>query len=109
LSEYLLEMHNATGNSGTGMGKTVLELGCGHGFPGLMAVRCGCEQLVLSDFNREVICQITWPNIALNAPDKLDRVRCFSGDWESFSSFVKSEKSLACPEVFDLILSAEVS
>ncbi|CAN0552581.1 unnamed protein product, partial [Ectocarpus sp. 12 AP-2014] len=53
--------------SGTGRPKSVLELGCGHGFPGIIALQQGvCARVCFSDFNREVIEQVTIPNVRLN-------------------------------------------
>lgn len=64
----------------------VLELGCGHGFPGIAALRLGYQQVVFSDLNGEVIDSATWPNIFLNCPDTMARAMCYSGDWEGLST-----------------------
>jgi hypothetical protein len=62
----------------------VIELGCGHGFPGVAALKLGYTQVVFSDYNAEVINSVTWPNVVLNCQDiSLTDVRCFSGDWDS--------------------------
>lgn len=34
--------------------KSALELGCGHGLPGVAAANCGFSPIVFSDFNDDV-------------------------------------------------------
>lgn len=99
-----------------------MELGCGHGFPGIMALLFDYSHVLFSDLNGEVIMQATWPNIVLNANNAVGRVSCFSGDWSSlsqnllerlvFNSFfpLKFIVLICClfrNETFNLILSAE--
>ena len=36
-------------------GKRVLELGCGQGLPGIMAMKAGASHVVFADFNDEVL------------------------------------------------------
>ena len=67
-----------------------IELGCGHGFPGVAALKLGCPRVVFSDLNAEVINAVTWPNIFLNARDIMNRAECYSGDWDELSSTVLS-------------------
>ena len=80
--------------------KRILELGCGHGVPGIisMLVFDDVTEIVFSDFNSEVLELTTWPNIIVNCPSKLGNVRCIAGDWASLSPLIGK---------FDLILSAE--
>ncbi|XP_012264959.2 histidine protein methyltransferase 1 homolog isoform X2 [Athalia rosae] len=82
--------------------KEVLDLGCGAGVIGLLAVLKGSANVHFQDYNAEVIKSITIPNVILNIGDK-KRVReqCafFSGDWESFSE-LESQK-------YDIILTSE--
>jgi hypothetical protein len=85
--------------------KSVLELGCGHGLPGIasMMVYGDLNEIVFSDFNSEVLTDATWPNIVLNCPNIASAsensiVKCIAGDWTSLSCSIK---------IFDLILSAE--
>ncbi len=33
---------------------SVLELGCGHGLPGIVAMSRGCSQAVFTDYNEDV-------------------------------------------------------
>jgi hypothetical protein len=85
--------------------KSILELGCGHGLPGIasMMVYEDLNEIVFSDFNSEVLTDATWPNIVLNCPNTISDsensvVKCIAGDWTSLSCSIK---------MFDLILSAE--
>ena len=47
-------------------GKTVFELGCGRGLPGIYCSLHGCTKVVLQDFNLDVIEEVTMPNAILN-------------------------------------------
>lgn len=102
---------------------SVLELGCGHGLPGLAALHMGCKHITFSDLNAEVIDNVLLYNILLNDHDFLiaidsedheiddrtgrvlrqvqDTVSCFSGDWIALSDYFGDARK------FDLILSAE--
>ena len=63
----------------------VIELGCGHAFPGIAALKIGYHSVVFSDLNSNVIDSATWPNIYLNCKDAMAQVACYSGDWELLS------------------------
>ncbi|KAK6255249.1 hypothetical protein QUC31_016914 [Theobroma cacao] len=67
-------------------GKRVLELGCGHGLPGIFACLEGAAVVHFQDFNAEVLRCLTIPNINANLseksqPDPSGEVRFFAGDW----------------------------
>lgn len=49
-------------------GKRVVDLGCGHGLPGLHALLRGASHVVFQDLNEEVLVNCTTPNLALNTP-----------------------------------------
>lgn len=89
--------------------QNVLELGCGHGFPGITALKIGYSKVIFSDMNREVIEQTTWPNIIKNSNNNsnydIKNCKCYSGDWTSLSLILKNENDHPMP--FSLILSAE--
>jgi hypothetical protein len=86
-------------------GSRILELGCGHGLPGIAAFAgLGGESLLLTDLNLGVLEDVTWPNVLLNCtPAQQQRIRCLSGDWMELMSKLERENA----ETFDLILSAE--
>lgn len=81
--------------------KTVLELGCGYGIPGIISLKFGSKLTVFSDFNAEVLRDITGPTLLANGHE--DKIRLFSGDWLNLSSYL----SLMDLQIFDVILSAE--
>lgn len=86
--------------------RTVLELGCGHGLPGLACLLQGAQQVTFSDLNYQVLEDVTWPNILLNcrdmAADKVHRCQCIGGDWSAFMTQLQTTQ-----QKFHLILSAE--
>ena len=47
-------------------GKRVIELGCGQGLPGIMALKVGASRVVFQDFNAEVLNKATQPVIEMN-------------------------------------------
>ncbi|KAJ0985586.1 hypothetical protein J5N97_003942 [Dioscorea zingiberensis] len=75
--------------------KRVLELGCGHGLPGIFACIYGASAIHFQDFNSEVLKCLTIPNVNVNlesfhkkytnAKDQKTilspEIRFFAGDW----------------------------
>ena len=51
------------------MDKCVIELGCGHGLPGIAAAYRGAASVVFADYNPEVLETLTAPNVLANTPD----------------------------------------
>jgi len=92
-------------------GKRVLELGCGHGLPGVFAALAGAAEVCFADFNAEVLQHLTAPNLRANLlRANLGRppqgqcspaVRYFSGDWLRVAEALRSEAP------FDIILTSE--
>uniref|UniRef100_A0A1B6G825 protein-histidine N-methyltransferase n=1 Tax=Cuerna arida TaxID=1464854 RepID=A0A1B6G825_9HEMI len=79
---------------------SVLDLGCGVGLLGILALKLGADQVYFQDYNADVLRYATIPNLQLNAePNQLKRCRFFSGDWESFAKLAQ----FTC----DLIVSSE--
>ncbi|KAM0940654.1 putative protein-histidine N-methyltransferase [Dioscorea sansibarensis] len=82
-------------------GKTVLELGCGYGLPGIFACLKGASKVHFQDLNAETIRCTTIPNVLMNLEQARDRqsrqpespltpsrqqlapeVHFYAGDWE---------------------------
>ncbi|CAI0453196.1 unnamed protein product [Linum tenue] len=84
-------------------GKKVLELGCGHGLPGIFACLEGAAAVHFQDFNAEVLRCLTIPNANANLSDTTliveTEVKYFAGDW--------SQVHQCLPHDYDIILMAE--
>lgn len=111
LVKYLLQKESHTVLSSSSSNSNVLELGCGHGFPGITALRMGYKSVLFSDMNREVLEQTTWPNIIKNSNNNsnynVNTCRCISGDWDLLSLGLQKGNYVDVPILFGLILSAE--
>ncbi|NXP08393.1 MET18 methyltransferase, partial [Thinocorus orbignyianus] len=114
--------------------KTVLDLGCGAGLLGIVALKGDAGQVHFQDYNSTVINEITLPNVVANctgegsrvgsrgggktcgppskrsrkaecSPDALTKCRFFSGEWSEVSRLL-----LSCNKPFskyDIILTSE--
>ena len=72
--------------------KQCLELGAGHGFPGLFVLKQEEKawSVVFSDFNEEVLTSVTWPNVLMNTKaDARFRASYVAGDWNSLRPIVE--------------------
>ncbi len=79
-----------------------LELGCGHGIPGICLVKMGIEHVCFQDLNREVLLNNTMQNVMLNTSQRnLDDCSFLSGDWRGFDKLVDPVSK------FDLIVTSE--
>ncbi|KAJ6777052.1 HISTIDINE PROTEIN METHYLTRANSFERASE 1 HOMOLOG-RELATED [Salix koriyanagi] len=108
----------------------VLELGCGHGLPGIFAFLEGASAVHFQDFNAEVLQSLTIPNVNANLSEKLSpstskdassdtvgELRFFAGDWSQVHQCLphanKKEKDLSCSSGhsphsgYDIVLMAE--
>ncbi|PNH06864.1 Histidine protein methyltransferase 1 [Tetrabaena socialis] len=89
-------------------GKKVLELGCGHGLPGIVAAMCGAD-VHFQDYNVEVLRRLTAPNVIANMerlPRSRPRPACryYSGDWRAVGELLTGA---GYGGHYDLILSSE--
>ncbi|KOC65533.1 Histidine protein methyltransferase 1 like protein [Habropoda laboriosa] len=88
--------------------KFVLDLGCGTGVIGLIALLKN-SIVHFQDYNVEVISTVTIPNVLLNFEDResiLKRCEFFCGDWESFTKLHVSSGENKLVE-YDLIFTSE--
>ncbi|CAG9463038.1 unnamed protein product [Pedinophyceae sp. YPF-701] len=92
-------------------GRSVVELGCGHAVPGILALLGGAETVVLQDFNPEVVRALVVPNCEANAARlaaegaQLPReTRFLSGDWGQLDDLLLRG---ATAGGFDLVLASE--
>ncbi|KAK7790241.1 hypothetical protein R5R35_001045 [Gryllus longicercus] len=87
-------------------GVRVLDLGCGAGILGVLALVHGCT-VHFQDYNESVLNSLTIPNVLLNLSkdendDKIARCRFFAGDWLSFLELTHRQNIL-----YDIILTSE--
>ena len=63
-------------------GKTILEIGCGQGLPGVLALKLGSTEVCFQDYNPEVLNKATLHVIELNHCSGLTH-SLLPGDWLS--------------------------
>ncbi|XP_024310838.1 histidine protein methyltransferase 1 homolog isoform X1 [Brachypodium distachyon] len=78
-------------------GKRVLELGCGHGLPGIFAGLKGAGLVHFQDFNAEVLRCLTIPNVKVNLFKEPSQgtftsssVGFYAGDWSEIDNLLLS-------------------
>jgi len=104
-SEDLVEwLHQTKGDKLAGL--KVLELGCGAGLPGIYCFTQGAT-VWFSDYNKDVLGEVTIPNVLLNVPNEPEETRFFSGDWESLEKNILDKEIKNKCDKFDLILTSE--
>ncbi|RLN92216.1 hypothetical protein BBJ28_00003242 [Nothophytophthora sp. Chile5] len=96
---------------GAKMPAAVLELGCGHGLPGIHALQRGAERVVFMDYNKEVLELTTCPNVLRNVRGDMQlsaKTSFYAGAWGSVSDYMQQvEQQPKEDMLFDLILTAE--
>ncbi|KAK3573078.1 hypothetical protein QTP86_012275 [Hemibagrus guttatus] len=111
-------------------GKRVLDLGCGAGLLGILALKRDASKVHFQDYNSTVIEQLTIPNVFLNCEEEggdeyigdedgspapkrrsmeknhalTDRCSFFSGDWVSFLTLIQNQDPTL---KYDLIFTSE--
>ena len=91
----------------------VLELGCGHGVPGIASLMVHKKDVTnttpilctLADYNEEVLKEVTIPNARLNGV--CDQCTFLAGDWDDLIAAPSNKSALLLEEEFDLILSSD--
>jgi SAM-dependent methyltransferase len=91
----------------------VLELGCGHGMPGIASLMVHKKDVTnttpilctLADYNEEVLKEVTIPNARLNGV--CDQCTFLAGDWDDLIAAPSNKSALLLEEEFDLILSSD--
>ncbi|KAF4518141.1 hypothetical protein B566_EDAN008843 [Ephemera danica] len=84
--------------------KAVLDLGCGAGILGILALQHKAEIVHFQDYNEEVLQHLTSRNVLLNkAKNQSGIYRFFSGDWESFANMEvqKYDFILSCETIYN--------
>jgi hypothetical protein len=92
-------------------GHHVIELGCGHGLPGIVALLAGAT-VHFADYNKEVLQLLTQPSVLTNWRSQKEEeagvehppVRYFSGDWTELCSLLGT---LGLAGTYDIVLTAE--
>jgi len=97
-------LHDTKGDKLAGM--KVLELGCGAALPGVYCFR-ERSSVWFSDYNEDVINEVTIPNTLLNVPSDPLETRFFSGDWGTLETNILEKEIKNENEKFDLILTSE--
>eukprot|EP01080_Neovahlkampfia_damariscottae_P012012 gene12012-5412_t len=79
--------------------KHVIDLGCGHGFPGIYSIKKG-SFVTFQDYNDTVIENVTIPNFQINCnEDEIKNATFYSGDWRLLSNYIE--------EKYDVILTTD--
>lgn len=87
-------------------GAHVLELGCGAGLPGIVALLHGASCVTFQDYNAEVIHLFTIPNVLANiTTQQLPSVKFFAGDWADLVTLINPHDEPTLK--YDIVLTSE--
>lgn len=96
-------------------GKSVIDIGCGHGLLGIQALLHAADNVYFQDFNVEVLKFAVIPNIYMNGLlELLPKARFIAGDWSLTAEKIKNGVDDVAREgtpktgKFDLVLMSEV-
>ncbi|XP_021940099.1 histidine protein methyltransferase 1 homolog isoform X3 [Zootermopsis nevadensis] len=95
-------------------GKQILDLGCGTGLLGILAMYLGAKSVHFQDYvseNGSVIRAVTIPNVKMNTSElqkdgTVSSSRFFAGDWKDFADLMSAELS-ENKNRYDFILTSE--
>lgn len=98
--------------------KSVMDLGCGQGILGILALKNKANFVIFQDYNLEVLEYCTYINLKCNfIENEFDnKVAFFSGDWNLLSEKINknkneiklNENNIEIPKKIDILLMSEV-
>ena len=118
---YDLVNYLAMENSIPMHGRRILELGCGVGLPGILALMCGADYVHFHDYNHQVLNCLTIPSVLANfeigqpglktglthhttvQTELESRTKFYFGDWLDFAMSHNSSGGIP----YDIILTSE--
>lgn len=87
-------------------GTRVLELGCGAGLPGIVAMLHGASCVTFQDYNPGVINLFTIPNILANVTAQpMASMKFFAGDWSDLMALINPSDEPSMK--YDIVLTSE--
>jgi hypothetical protein len=82
----------------------ILEIGCGHGLPGMWGLKQGCK-VDFQDYSADTLKHVTKVNVPINcSQEQCQRARFFSAEW---SELIRWNLEQEDPLRYDVIVAAE--
>ncbi len=81
-------------------GKKVVEIGCGHGLLAVAAGKLKAKEIIVQDYNRNVIEELTKPTLVVNGVEC--PVEYLWGDWDTMAVGEDDQR-------YDIILGSELT